>query len=46
MGVGSYPPCGWRGAVHPLSASFNLSLSLHWDATNGARNDRFDGGLL
>ena len=30
----------------PLSARLNLSLSLHWDATNGVRNDRFDGGLL
>jgi hypothetical protein len=30
----------------PLSASLSFSLSLHWDATNGARNDRFDGGLL
>lgn len=30
----------------PLSTSLALSLSLHWDATNGVRNDRFDGGLL
>jgi hypothetical protein len=30
----------------PLSASLSFSLLLHWDATNGVRNDRFDGGLL
>ena len=30
----------------PLSAGLSFSVSLHWDATNGVRNDRFDGGLL
>lgn len=29
----------------PLSARVNFNLILHWDATNGARNDRFDGLL-
>lgn len=29
----------------PLSANVTFNLILHWDATNGARNDRFDGLL-
>ena len=29
----------------PLSANVSFNLVLHWDATNGARNDRFDGLL-
>jgi hypothetical protein len=29
----------------PLSANVDFNLILHWDATNGARNDRFDGLL-
>ena len=29
----------------PLAADVSFNLILHWDATNGARNDRFDGLL-
>ena len=28
-----------------LSAYADLSLTIHWDASNGARNDRFSGIL-
>jgi hypothetical protein len=31
--------------AEPLSADLSFNVTLHWDATNGARNDRFDGLL-